>query len=176
MMARPIIIDANCFKTCYNEIIAGAKGLGSELLDLIFVDDFIGLDEGGIILQQWSACCCGEEDEFFKEWISNRIVEDKIRHHPTRANAHLKKKLRVELGFPAKDVIYILLGVGISAFMIVSEDIGFYEPKAKTWTSQKRTELITRMAGCVCEHMRKYFDVTICSLRQAVSNLEIRSS
>jgi hypothetical protein len=170
-MARAIIVDANSFKIAYNEMVTESIGLGSKLVASIFLSDFIVVDEGGVILQQWRACCCGDEDEFFREWIFNRIAEDKIRKCTLSANAHLKKKLRIELGVTAKDLVYLLLAVETAAFMIVSEDIDFYEPKAKTWNSQKRTELINHMAGCVCDHMRKYFKVTVCCLRHAVGML-----
>jgi hypothetical protein len=170
-MTRAVIMDANAFKVVYNDLIDDADGLGSAVIATIFREDYISVDMGGIIIQQWKDCSCGEEDEFFQEWVTNRITEDKIRKRQPAKEAQIKKKLRIELGVPAKYWVYLLLAIGIAAFMIVSQDIDFYEPRAKSWDAKKRAGIISNRAGCVCKHMLKYHKVTICALEQAIAIL-----
>jgi hypothetical protein len=164
-MSRPFLIDANAFKKIYDDLVEGSLGEGSRCLDSIMQDDHILIDDRGKIQKEWCDCSCGAKDEYFREWISQRMIEDKIRAAPARRNGALRSALN-KFGMPNDDRVYCYLAESNNAYGIVSNDIDLYNPKAKLWDIEKRTKLMLNGKACVVVYMRRTHKVEIFPLEQ----------
>lgn len=158
-MTRPFVLDADAFKKIYDEIVTGAK-CEDRSIDLIFQSDHILIDERGKIRQQWRDCSCGHDDEFFSSWVSQRLVEDKIREVPVASSKALRSRLDT-LGLPQNDRIYIYVATSNAAYCIISEDSDLYDPRAKNWSSDRKRKLRESGHAPVVRYLRKEFDVEI---------------
>ena len=148
------------------------ENIGFGILSVIFENDFVAIDMRELILSEWRNCCCGDEDEFFSQWVADRMIEDKIRKVGYSVNRICKKNLINNYGVPAKDLTYLLFAIGIAAHMIVSEDIDLYDPRAKQWDGKKKAEVIRSGSGGVFRYMKKKHAVTICCIKQVAAYLD----
>jgi hypothetical protein len=168
---RPVVLDANVFKVIYEDLVNLCEGDGFKLLEGILANDVIVVDERDVIIAQWKNCCCGEEDEFFSQWIATAFIEDKLRRSEIIKDRNTKKYLLNELVLPKDDLIYLLLAIATSAFLVVSEDIHLYEPSAKKKDSGFKRRIILERSGCICRYMKKEHSVLICCIDHAKSLL-----
>jgi hypothetical protein len=123
----------------------------------------IAFDEGGLVELEWRQAACGVADEYFRSWISARLIEDKIRLYADRCHSHTKKAVRL-MGVPHRDQKYIFLAVSSEASAIFSDDIDMYEPRAKRWSQGKRAAIKEHGSGCVCIWLWKNYRARICPL------------
>jgi len=159
-MTRPFVIDANAFKRIYEDLVSGVDGLGQSSLNLILEDDHILLDEKGRIRQEWKECSCGDADEYLSAWISQRLIEDKIRQLPVSVDRSLRSEL-VNFGMPNKDKVYFYTAASNSAYCIVSEDSDLYDPRAKNWGADRKRKLRESGKSPVGKYMRRHYAVEI---------------
>jgi hypothetical protein len=168
---RQIILDANVFKVIYEDLVNSRKGDGLNLLGHVLNKDVIVVDDRDLILTQWRDCCCGVEDEYFSQWVTRALIEDKLQRGHISNDPATKKHLKNELGLPKDDLIYLVLAIGVSAFLIVSEDIHFYEPAAKKKGGEHKRKIILERSGCVCKYMERKHNVLICCIDNVKSIL-----
>jgi hypothetical protein len=116
--------------------------------------EIIIIDEKGHIRHEWTESCCGQQDEFLKQWINNRIVENKIQERPTKSNSAIRVRLR-EFGVPPKDHKYFYLAVANKSDAIASDDIDFYDPTEKTSSSARKEKIKNNRRGPVCKFFQK---------------------
>jgi hypothetical protein len=60
-------------------------------METVLLWGHIAFDEGGLLELEWRQTACGIGDEFFKSWISARIIENKIRLYADSCHPHTKK-------------------------------------------------------------------------------------
>lgn len=163
---RLVVIDASSFKSFYEELIGDIYSNARRLVDRVFENDFIGVDSGERILTEWIKCCCGDQDEFLRSWFRARAEEDKIRILDYNSSSQIKSSLK-NFGVPRKDCTYMYFAASNSAFLLVSEDIDFFEPAAKTHNEQRKARIKSKRSGCVCKYMKSEHSVQICDLAGA---------
>lgn len=154
------IIDANVFCRIYDAIINDKYDLFRHIFEHAVDNGYILVDDGGKIKHEWRTTCCGDEDEFFNVWYSSRQFEDAIREGSLSSCNATKKYLKL-LGVPSKDCVYLRLGINSTPKIIVSDDSDFFEPKAKTWSTEKKRNVKLK-GGSVSTYMKKQHGVEIC--------------
>jgi hypothetical protein len=159
-MSRPFVIDADAFKKIFDSLLYEIDNAARKSIELILQADHILIDTGGRIRQQWRACSCGDNDEYFSSWVSARLVEDKIREVGYKTDAAVRSKLD-KFGMPRDDRVYIFVAVSNAGYAIVSEDSDFYDPKAKRWSAPAKERLREDGRGCVVRYMRRQFGIHI---------------
>jgi hypothetical protein len=87
---RQVILDANVFKVIYEDLVNSREGDGSKLLERVLNNGVLVVDDRGIILTQWRDCCCGVEDEYFSQWVTTALIEDKLRRGHTSSDPATK--------------------------------------------------------------------------------------
>jgi hypothetical protein len=166
-MRRDFVIDACSFKLFYDELVANTFGVSRRSLEHILENDVIIVDFLGHIRHEWMTTCCGEQDEFIRQWIINRIVEDRIQERTLKKDKAVRNSIR-ELGIPQRDHKYIYLAVFNHAFAIISEDIDFYDPREKNRGEARVARMKHRRDGCVCRYLRQAHKIEIFPLEMTL--------
>lgn len=159
-MTRPFVVDANAFKQMFEDLTNEREGLGKKVFDAIFISDYVILDEGGKIKNEWQSCSCGLQDELFSSWVADRMIADKIRMVSVKQHKQLKAEMK-KFGMPKKDEVYLFTAANNQAYAVISEDIDLYDPKAKGWTLKARRKLMESGSACVAKYMRKEHSVLV---------------
>lgn len=157
-----LVIDANVLKGYYMETVLNVSNHLTDSTLLIFErlggEDKVFLDSQGIIEHQWRRLVA---EEWFEAWFPSLFIEGKADEIDAYHCQGLKSHLR-NLGFPIHDRDFwyirtaksVVNSFGIS--IMISEDIHFYEPRARGKTSGHRIHLITRSKGQVVNLLRRF--------------------
>lgn len=160
------VVDACSFKLFYDELIAQSNGIARENLERLLDSEVIILDARGLIRHEWTETCCGHQDEFLKEWINNRIIEDRIQERPSKKDGAIHARL-LSFGVPHKDHKYIFLATTNSVRGLASDDVDMFDPKEKSRGSARVTYIKNNRLGRVCLFLRKDYSIEVFPLHLA---------
>jgi hypothetical protein len=148
------------FKLFYDELVADTAGIFRRSFEYLLNNEIIIIDKNGQIRHEWTASCCGAQDEFLNEWMNNRILEDKIQEQVSKKSRDVQVSLR-EFGVPPRDHKYIYLATSNAVFALISEDIDFYDPTEKGRGADRVKEIKQNRKGCVCQYLRKALSIEL---------------
>lgn len=135
-------VDSNCVCHFQQERISSAPAAFTDAFDLLFTSRRMILDEGGLCFQEWCQTAVGPVEMNLQDWISDLIVNGSLRLVRTRPLGQHRRRLQ-ELGVPARDMKWFALCRDGSAEIFLTEDIDFFDPRAKN-TPRARKEQIRR--------------------------------
>lgn len=157
-----LILDAHILGWYYQahelEVLTPCTGSPVELFERLGRADIGVLDEGGQIEAEWRKQA---DSDWFDAWLSERFEVGDIIEVETHTCGALIKELVNKYGFPkaGKDRWYIRTasaraGGKAQLVAIVSEDLDFYEPKAKNGRGN-REAILRQATGAVAKRLRK---------------------
>jgi hypothetical protein len=164
-MRRDFVVDACSFKKAYEELVEGGVGDCIGAFQGLLDNEVVILDERGLIRHEWTVTCCGSDDEFLRQWLNNRIIDDQIQERASRASLQLRTRLR-DFGVPQRDQKYIFLAESNHAFGIITEDIDFYDPKEKLTGEARKNDLKLAGRGRVCLFLRRTHNILVFPLKR----------
>jgi len=162
-----IVIDAQILKGFFQEVVLNIGHGLSASPALLFNSGFrvhpIHVDDKGNFKHEWRAVV---QPEWFDAWYADQIRDGVIREVAAPSDQQLKKQLS-NIGFPVtgRDIWYarvcchVAQTVGLCIF--ISEDLDFYEPKAKRSGSKYRNKILINELGSVQKYFRKEKSVFI---------------
>jgi hypothetical protein len=130
----------------------------SALIDSLSVRDIAFLDEGAQIESEWRRTT---DPEWFDQWFGDLLARGGAVIIPVRPASALLRTLQRDYGFPrSRDAWYINTAAAANtdteAVAIVSEDLDFYEPRAKRGcTPARRIRIISQASGNVARYLRR---------------------
>jgi len=140
------------------------------VIELIGGTHGFAIDEKGRIQHQWLETC---DQVFFGPWFVDALKSGKIRVVAAHLEANHKKKLRIDCGMPSArfEMEYVAVANRVlPPKYIVTDDIDFWEPRAKKSTEQRKQAIKTKRTGCVCEYLAA-LDIRIGTVSQALADL-----
>jgi hypothetical protein len=167
-----VVMDAQLLAGYFREAEKGEQpsysGSVVQLVRRFGKCDLAFVDEGGIIEQEYRDLV---DPEWFDAWFSLRLEVGDFVILPAPGCPDLIKQLSTKFGFPAgsKDRHYIALacaivGDGDEGATIVSEDLDFYDPKAKQGSAKRRAKLLADETGPVKKFLARKASVTVRSV------------
>ena len=158
-----VVVDANILASYYKETVLG---LGTEcshptndLFARLGSEDVAFLDEKGMVEGEWRLKA---DPDWFDAWLAERMTVGDIVVTSVSTCTQLLRKLRIDHGFPAtgRDKWYVCLArtrvedTG-ERVAIITEDVDFFEPKAKG-NSKTRAKFLAKGKGGVAKALRTH--------------------
>lgn len=150
-----LIIDANVFAAFYQEeelgIAPAVLRSPVNIFSRLGEDVQAYLDDGKMIETEWRRKA---DREWFDGWLADALRDDRVREVTVSNHPQLIKRLS-KLGFPrgSRDKWYVRTGKEVADRLgqscIVSEDLDFFDPKAKASGSKRRVKILKRRSGDV---------------------------
>jgi hypothetical protein len=165
----PFIVDANAIHEFQSERIRQENGPAHSAIIGILDSHFIALDADGKCLQEWAACAEGTHPFALTDWIADQMLENKIRLVDIAPNTCRKQLLT--LGLPEQDHKWIRLCVGASSERLVTEDVDFFNPRAKTWKANAKMKLKAAKKGPCAKALKKQFRISVMCLAHVPDEL-----
>jgi hypothetical protein len=159
-----VVIDAQLLAGLYRETIVGEAPAYSAATTDLFArlgsEDLGYMDRDGVIESEYRALV---DPDWFDAWLGDRLQAGDFVISAGRRCPALLKILVVQHGFPrrSKDCRYIELCCGVVEATgewtaLISEDLDFYEPKAKAANSSYRQRVLASGRGPVARHLKKH--------------------
>ena len=133
-------------------------------------DDVAWLDDGSIIETEWRNA---SDPDWFDAWFGDQLVAGRVELLSVRTQAALIKALETSCGFPktGRDKWYVRVAAtraedAGTKVLLVSEDLDFYEPKAKAGGGN-RAKILEKCAGCVVKKLKAH-DVQVATVAACV--------
>jgi hypothetical protein len=167
-----LVIDAQLVAGYFREVEKNEEpfysGPVKDLMRRLGVSDLAYVDDDGLIEQEYRDLV---ETEWFEAWFGERLEVGDILILSGDASLALMRVLYTKFGFPknSKDRHYVALARaivqgGVEEAAIVTEDLDFYDPKAKAGTARNRRRLIASQSGPVAKHLAKAESIRIRSV------------
>lgn len=162
-----IIIDAHIVNGYFQESTKGSQSFLTHSTEPLFnrvgKDDFVYLDNGGMIKNEWRSSV---DTEWFDAWYPGLLIEGAAFEIEVDNCKNLKNVLR-SLGFPAtgRDFWYIRTAKAVidlfQEAIIVTEDIDFYDARKKNCTSKERERILRSGNGLIAKTLMKRENIII---------------
>ncbi|GAA4772476.1 hypothetical protein [Novosphingobium ginsenosidimutans] len=154
----PHAVDANAIHQFQEERVNGSPGIGHTCIEAILSNACIALDEEGHCLQEWLQCAGGKFPFALGDWVADQAVHGKIKYYELSSNS-IRKHLN-SLGIPTSDHKWIRLAIGSKGFVIVTNDIDFFDPSKKNATAKVKDKI--KASGGPCSKMlSKCYGITV---------------
>ncbi|MGA8849378.1 MAG: hypothetical protein WB564_06110 [Dehalococcoidia bacterium] len=128
-MSDGIVVDANVIPDFYRELCVNN---GCVYRTVIWLSEKCGIVASDKVLIEWENVCSAQ---VFIEWLADQLKAGGVRRiQCKKIDRRIVKRMRVDCGFPCKDrdLEYIQCAhATASERYIVTEDIDFYDPRAK---------------------------------------------
>lgn len=164
------VLDANIIKGIFEEELHGVHTLSGSPLDLLRRIQGSGIrlciDDKAIMESEWVSCV---DPDWFENWfLSLTSHTNVVAIRPARCLQTLKR-LRVEFGFPrSRDCTVLAVAItdaeqeGTSR--LLSEDVDFFDPRAKAQAKVRAKLMDGRAVGAVARYLRKTHAVHVQSV------------
>lgn len=169
-LSSGVSVDANVMNLFSGSLIQDEITDARTLVERIKSSHGFAIDVGGKIQHQWLETC---DKTFFGQWFVEGLKAGWIRQVAAKTGEADAKKLRIGCGMPSArhELAYIAVAnVVTPPRYIVTDDIDFWEPKAKAADEKRKQEIKTRREGCVCQHLRK-MKIVVGTVAQALAEL-----
>jgi len=140
------------------------------LVEKIKLSHGFAIDVGGKVQHQWLETC---DKTYFSEWFFQGLKAGWIRPVSARIEKADEKQLKIGCGMPSArhELAYIAVAnVVPPPRYVVTDDIDFWEPKAKDADEKRKHEIKVKRKGCVCQHLRK-MKIVVGTVTQALAEL-----
>lgn len=152
-MDRGVVVDSNVMNLFNQGVIEDETTDARQLVEKIEATHGFAIDAGGKIRQQWLETC---DSVYFGTWFTEGLKTGRIHQvAPTISQADAKH-LRITCGMPRARFEFTYVAVANRVTQpryIVTEDIDFWEPKAKTASHERKEAIKATRTGCVCKHL-----------------------
>ena len=133
-------VDSNCICGFQSERVQSAPGAFTEAVEKLFLNGSLILDEGGHCRQEWLQTATGPVGMNLADWISDQLVGGRLKFVLCRPLGLHRRQLS-QLGLPTKDMKWFALCRDGRATIFLTEDIDFYEPRAKAYPPARRERI-----------------------------------
>lgn len=151
-----VVVDANVVADYYREDVLGHESSltssSRPLFDALGAAHRMYLDGGGQIEHEYR----NHTDELWLDgWLGTALINGGASQVETRPSRALEKRLH-ERGFPrSRDVHYVRTAVAVTVESggcdLVSEDVHFFDPKAKTQGAERRRQILLMGDGPISQ-------------------------
>lgn len=135
--------DSNCVCYLQQERVLSAPDRFTAAFDRLFSTRTMILDQSGHCVQEWCDTAMGPMVMNLRDWVSDLIVSGALRLIETRPVGNHRRKLQA-LGVPPGDMKWFALCRDGGAEVFFTEDIDFFDPRAKSASSERRTRIKRR--------------------------------
>lgn len=158
-----IVVDAQLVAGYFRETERGEAPFYTASTSDLFVrlgnHDLAYVDDGGMIEAEYRNLV---EREWFDAWYSDRLIDGDIVSLAAPMCRELIAALHTRCHFPkaGKDRYYVavakaIVDRGAGQAVIVSEDLDFYDPKAKASGAKTRAKILQDQSGPVARHLAR---------------------
>jgi len=160
-MTYGIVIDAHLIQSIRESLVSES----GSLFDLIsWITSNCGIAISELIETHWKQHCT-HNDLFFWEWYAQQILTQKIRiYKPTRISGRIFMNIRVNYKLPNDIFVRAYLDCAnntIKPRYILTEDMYFYEPSAKSMTPSRQIQIRTSRSGSLCRHLENTLKIRV---------------
>jgi len=159
-----IALDANAIHAFQDERLNAVDGEAHAAISRIFEEGCIALDLEGQCLQEWTDTAAGHIPFALTDWVNDQLATGNIRLFQTRGSFFRDLN---SLGLPKKDHKWVKLAISCDGKTIVTNDIDFFDPTAKSATEAKKLKLKERGGKCSKALSKKYGVSILCMVRFA---------
>jgi hypothetical protein len=164
-----LVVDAQLIAGYFREAERGEApaytGPVTDLIQRLGRQDRAFLDETGRIEQEYRDVV---DPEWFEAWLGDRLANGDFVIVAAQACPELIRLLITKFGFPRKggDRHYVALARAIveakqEPVALLSEDLDFYDPKAKQGSSKRRAKLLNTCGGPVARYLTKHESICV---------------
>lgn len=168
-----VVIDAQIVAGYYRETVNGEEpaysGPAADLVALLGTRDIGFVDEAGVLEGEYRGLV---DPDWFDAWYGERLQAGDLDIVAAPRCPALIKTLTVDFGFPkrSKDCRYVELGRAVVSASeepaaLVSEDLDFYDPKAKRGDAKYRRRLIESQSGPVARYLKRTEHIMVRSVK-----------
>ena len=157
-MADGMTVDSNVISAYIPEYIR-EQGEVFETIETILGK--IGIALTRTIEWEWKSTCPGL---VLVEWLTDQIKKGRIVYvTEEKVPRNVMTTLIQKYGFPVKsrDRRYISCAYGTDTKYILSEDIDFFDPKAKCASEKMKRRVKTLRGGALCKYLKKELGITV---------------
>jgi len=152
------VVDANVIGYFQQERLHG-EGKFHAAMEAVQSKGVIALDDAGHCKQEWLDCAAGAYPLALADWISDKLVEQKIVLFQF-CDENLHQQL-TKLGIPKDDHKWIRLAIGAPAVCIFSEDIDLFSPQRKNSSKKERDKIKSNCGGPVPKYMKRKHGISV---------------
>lgn len=159
-----IALDANAILVFQQERLNGMNGDGHAAVQRAIEYGCIALDIDGACLQEWIDTAEGHAPFALSAWVDDQLAMGNIRLFETKGN--LFRALNA-IGLPKKDHKWVKLAISCKGRIIVTNDIDFFDPRAKKAPEEKKLKLKEKGGRCSKALAKSYKVSVYCMIRFA---------
>lgn len=158
-MANSSVVDANVLKNFHEERVSNITSKYSEVVLAVLDKGNIAIDDEKMAWQEYFDCCQPSSVGLsLIDWISDQIVSGVI--FMVKMDKSTKKKLAT-FGLPSKDQKWVFIAVGSNSDAIITDDIDLFDPKAKSYKSEKKQKIKNSGSGVVAKYLKKHHKISV---------------
>ena len=168
---KGVVVDACVMQHFLTALISKTENDATRLVDCLSSGEGFAIDEKDKVVNQWRETC---RHQVMEDWITLGIQAGYIRMVSSGPTAQHKKHLQTKLGFPYEqrhEGVYVEVAHTAPPHILVTDDIDFWEPKAKRRSAAEKARFVSGRTGGVCTYLRKKMKTQVLSVQQALSDL-----
>jgi hypothetical protein len=132
-----------------------------ELVDRMLARFGMVVDDKSKIISEW-----GQHSlkPVFTEWVTDKLKNGYVRKVHACLPPDAVKKIHTHYGLPtqrSRDIEYIRCANVTTTRYILSEDIDFFDPKAKGGSATRKRKARDERCGALCNFLRKKLNITV---------------
>lgn len=157
-MGQGVVIDANMIAKFCKKHFNDEK---EEIVDTVLsIADRCHIAISDLIEHEWLNCY---GNQAFKEWLTDEMKTGRIIYiTPEKIPTEMQKSI-CQMGFPfnTRDKEYIRVALATTTKFILTEDIHFYEPKAKDQPHANKERFRVERKGTVCRFLERKMGIRV---------------
>lgn len=162
-MSDGVVVDASIIPNFYRELCVDD---GCVYRTVIWLSERCGIVASNKVLAEWEGVCSAQ---VFVEWLTDQLKVGGVRRIQGRKiDWRIVKKMRLDCGFPCedRDLEYIQCAHATeSKRYIVSEDMDFYDPRAKSGEASMKRWAREERCGQFCRFLLRHLKIRVGTLR-----------
>lgn len=162
-MSDGVVVDANVIKDFYRELCIND---GCVYRAVIWLSETYGIVASDKVLVEWENVCSAQ---VFIEWLADQLKLGGVRRiQGKRIDRQVVKKMYLDCGFPCRDrdLEYIQCAhATVSRRYIVTEDIDFYDPRAKDGEASIKRWAREERHGQFCRFLLRRLRIRVGTVR-----------